>query len=107
MEESCFMEHRDLIPEVMARAAITQALKPPVEIRSQPAAAAGTLDAVFIRAVQDAFALTLHDWVSSHQAEITDRLKPMIRQWMDEHLPSPIEAAVATEVRRSVAARRR
>ena len=69
------------------------------------AAPAGTLDALFARAIQDAFTPTLQEWVDSHHAEILDRLKPLIRDWMDDNLPALIEATVTKEIRASTAAR--
>ena len=61
----------------------------------------GSLDALFLRAVQDAFTPTLQDWVDSHNAEILDGLKPLIRDWMDSNLPALIEAAVTKEIYRA------
>jgi cell pole-organizing protein PopZ len=68
------------------------------------AAGGGTLDALFLKAIQDAFTPTLQEWVDSHHAEILDGLKPLIRQWMDENLPSLIETAVTKEITRASAA---
>lgn len=31
---------------------------------------------------------------------VTDLMKPMLREWLDEHLPAIVEAAVEREVRR-------
>jgi cell pole-organizing protein PopZ len=70
------------------------------------AAGGGTLDALFTRAIQDAFMPTLQEWVDSHRAEILDELKPLIREWMDENLPNLIEAAVTKEITRASAAAR-
>jgi hypothetical protein len=74
-----------------------------------PAAAAtgGTLDALFLRAIQDAFTPTLLEWVEGHHAEILEQMKPLIRDWMDENLPSLIEAAVTKEISRAANARGR
>jgi hypothetical protein len=66
----------------------------------------GTLDALFLRAIQDAFTPTLQEWVESHYPEILDRLKPVIRDWMDENLPSLIEATVTKEIARAASASR-
>lgn len=41
------------------------------------AAGGGTLDALFLRAIQDAFTPTLQEWVDAHHAEILDGLKPL------------------------------
>jgi cell pole-organizing protein PopZ len=104
--ESSPMETEDLISDT-ARGAVTRAVAPLDEIQNPAPAEPGTLDAVFIRAVQDAFAPTLQEWVDGHQTEIMDHLKPMIREWMDEHLPPLIEAAVAKEITRAIPPRRR
>ena len=70
------------------------------------AAGGGTLDALFLKAIQDAFTPTLQEWVDSHHAEILDGLKPLIREWMDENLPNLIETAVTKEITRASAATR-
>lgn len=67
----------------------------------------GTLDAIFVQAVQSAFQPTLKDWVDGHKPEILESLKPLIRAWMDEHLPPLIEAAVAKEISRAASTRKR
>ena len=69
--------------------------------------ATGSLDAIFVQAVQGAFQPTLKDWVDGHKAEILESLKPLIRAWMDEHLPPLIEAAVAKEIGRAASTRKR
>ena len=71
------------------------------------APAGGSLDALFLRAIQDAFTPTLQEWVDSHHAEILDQLKPLIRDWMDDNLPSLIETAVTKEISHAAAARPR
>ncbi len=76
--------------------------KAPVEYKAPPA---GTLDWLFVQAVQSAFQPTLKDWVDGHNSEIMNSLKPLIRAWMDEHLPPLIEAAVTKEITRAAAAR--
>lgn len=60
----------------------------------------GDVEAVFARAVQDAFQPTLRNWVDSHGDEIVNRLKPLIREWMDQNLPELIESAVQQELSR-------
>ena len=62
----------------------------------------GNLDAAFERAVQNAFAPAIHDWIDGRGNEIMDQLKPLIRQWMDANLPSLIENAVSNEIPRAV-----
>ena len=101
------MDTDDLISDT-ARSAVGRAFaKLDGETPKQPSAPAGTLDALFTKAVQDAFAPTLQEWVDGHHAEIMDSLKPVIRDWMDAHLPPLIEAAVTKEISRADAERSR
>ena len=65
------------------------------------------IDALFARAIQDAFEPTLQGWVDDHRNEIVSRLSPLIREWMDENLPSLIESAVQKEIARAVRSRKR
>ena len=67
----------------------------------------GSIEAVFTRAVQEAFDPTLQAWVDDHGEEIVSRLSPLIREWMDENLPPLVEAAVTKEISRAVRSRRR
>jgi cell pole-organizing protein PopZ len=66
-----------------------------------------SVEAVFARAVQEAFDPTLQDWVDNHGEDIVSRLTPLIREWMDKNLPSLVEAAVTKEISRAVRSRRR
>jgi cell pole-organizing protein PopZ len=67
---------------------------------SAPAGGAGnTLEALFLRAIHDAFTPVLQEWVDNHYDEILDHMKPMIREWMDDNLPELVEATVAREIR--------
>lgn len=66
-----------------------------------------SVEAVFARAVQDAFDPTLQEWVENHGEDIVARLTPLIREWMDKNLPSLVEAAVTKEISRAVRSRRR
>jgi cell pole-organizing protein PopZ len=66
-----------------------------------------TLEALFLRAVQDAFTPTLQEWVDGHSSQIMDQLKPLIRAWMDTHLPQLIESAVQKEIARAAGTRKR
>jgi len=60
----------------------------------------GSIEAVFTRAIHDAFVATLKEWVDVHHGEILNEMKPMIRSWMDENLPPLIQSAVASELGR-------
>jgi uncharacterized protein len=102
------MDTDDLISDT-ARSAVGRAFaKLDVEApKQQSGLGGGTLDALFTKAVQDAFMPTLQEWVESHHAEVMDSLKPMIRDWMDANLPRLIEAAVTKEISRAAAERPR
>jgi len=60
------------------------------------------LQTVFARAVQDAVTPSLQQWVNSHEGELIEALKPMIRIWMDEHLPRLVENVLKQELGRAV-----
>lgn len=64
--------------------------------------AAGTLEPVFARAVQDAVTPTLQSWVKSHEAELVQAIKPLMREWMDANLPQLVEAVLKQELGRAV-----
>jgi cell pole-organizing protein PopZ len=75
-----------------------------------PAPASGTgntLEALFLRAIHDAFTPVLQEWVDNHYDEILERLKPMIREWMDDNLPALVEATVTREIRAAAPPRTR
>jgi cell pole-organizing protein PopZ len=109
-----FMEPDDLISE-STRSAVGRVFESieeePAPMRmssaSSSAAAGGSVEAVFRRAIQDAFEPTLQQWVDAHSGEILERMKPLIRDWMDQNLPSLIEGAVQREISRAVKPRRR
>ena len=69
----------------------------------QVALKAGSIEAVFNDAVQQAFRSALKEWVDDHSNDVMDQLRPLIRAWMDEHLPPLIEAAVIKEISRAAA----
>ena len=103
------MEDDDLISDSTRHAVerVFQSLDAEQPPRPSFAPPGGSVEAVFIRALQDAFQPTLQGWVGEHTGDIMEHLKPLIRQWMDENLPSVIEGAVQKEVARAVKARRR
>ena len=65
------------------------------------------VEAVFDRAVRETFDPVLAKWLGDNAGTIVDRMKPMIREWMDEHFPPLLEEAVRAEVARVVRARKR
>ncbi len=75
-----------------------------------PAAAIAPVDGasvenVFERAVRESFEPVLQKYLSDNSAAVIDRMKPLIREWMDEHFPALLEGAVRAEVERVVKAR--
>jgi cell pole-organizing protein PopZ len=60
------------------------------------------LETVFARAVQDAVAPSLQQWVNNHETDLMEALKPIIRNWMDEHLPRLVENVLKQELGRAV-----
>lgn len=61
----------------------------------------GSIESIFQDAVQQAFRSALKEWVDDHSGDVMDQLRPLIRAWMDEHLPPLIEAAVIKEISRA------
>jgi cell pole-organizing protein PopZ len=72
-----------------------------------PRAAGGSIEAVFERAIAEAFEPVLVKWLSANTDEVMQRMRPLILEWMDENLPTLIEAAVQKEIARAVKTRRR
>jgi len=72
-----------------------------------PAGTGNSLEALFLRAIHDAFTPVLQEWVDNHYDEVLDRMKPLIREWMDDNLPALVEATVAKEIRAAAGPRGR
>ena len=86
-----------------SREAIDRAIESLDKVSEEYSSFAGTmLETVFERAVQDAVAPSVQDWVNKHQVELTEALKPMIRAWMDDHLPRLVENVLKQELGRAV-----
>jgi uncharacterized protein len=64
-----------------------------------------SVETVFERAVRESFEPVLQKYLSDNSAAVIDRMKPLIREWMDEHFPALLEGAVRAEVERVVKAR--
>ena len=52
--------------------------------------------------MQDGVASSLQQWVNGHETELADSLKPMLRDWMDLHLPRLVENVLKQELGRAV-----
>jgi hypothetical protein len=79
--------------------------RPAPEPRSFSASMGGSVEAVFERAVTEAFDPVLHNWMDKNKDDLMAAVKPLIREWMDEHFPALLEGAVRHEVERVVKAR--
>jgi uncharacterized protein len=78
----------------------------PVSATVRTAAPVGaSVEAVFERAVAETFDPVLHKWMDANKADLMAAVKPLIREWMDEHFPALLEGAVRNEVERVVKAR--
>lgn len=72
---------------------------------ARPAPDGDSVEAVFERAVRDAVGPHIDQWMSGQKNELIAAMKPLIRDWMDEHFPALLEGAVRDEVARVVKAR--
>jgi cell pole-organizing protein PopZ len=64
-----------------------------------------SIENVFERAVRESFEPVLAKYLSDNSGAVIERMKPLIREWMDEHFPALLEGAVRTEIERVVRAR--
>jgi hypothetical protein len=64
-----------------------------------------SVETVFERAVRESFEPVLQKYLSDNSATVIEGMKPLIREWMDQHFPALLEGAVRTEVERVVKAR--
>ena len=72
---------------------------------SAPSVEGLSVEAVFERAVRESFAPVVNQWLGGNADAIVERMKPLIREWMDEHFPALLEGAVRDEVARVARAR--
>ena len=64
-----------------------------------------SVETVFERAVRESFEPVLKAYLSDNSAAVIERMKPLIREWMDAHFPALLEGAVRAEVERVVKSR--
>jgi hypothetical protein len=77
-------------------------------VSGSPAPVGGLpLEAVFERAVGEAFGPVLRQWLGDNAETIIERMKPAISEWMDEHFPTMLEDAVRAELARAIKLRGR
>jgi len=78
----------------------------PVHVEQPTAMPDGaSVQAVFEKAVRDGFGPVLHQWLGDNSDDVVEKLKPLVREWMDEHFPALLEGAVRAEVERVARAR--
>jgi uncharacterized protein len=76
---------------------------PPVRHAAPLAPVDGSsVENVFERAVRESFEPVLQQYLSDNSAAVIEGMKPLIREWMDEHFPPLLEGAVRAEVERVV-----
>ena len=82
--------------------------EPVAQVRSHAPIApvdGASVEAVFERAVRESFEPVLYKYLSDNSGAVIEGMKPLIREWMDEHFPPLLEGAVRAEVERVVKAR--
>jgi uncharacterized protein len=75
--------------------------------RAATAADGSSVESVFERAVRESFEPVLQKYLQDNSQLVIERMKPLIREWMDENFPTLLENAVRGEVERIVKARTR
>ena len=80
---------------------------PAVAASVAPAADGDSVEAVFERAVRGAVGPHVDQWLDGQKDALLTAMRPLIREWMDEHFPALLEGAVRDEVARVVKARGR
>jgi cell pole-organizing protein PopZ len=66
-----------------------------------------SVEAVFERAVRGAVGPHVDQWLDGQKDALLAAMRPLIREWMDDHFPALLEGAVRDEVSRVVKARGR
>lgn len=96
-------DKRDPVLSDTSRQAIGRAFETLDKASEQYSAfAGGMLETVFSRAVQESVAPSLQAWVSSHETQLLEALKPIMREWMDANLPRMVESVLKQELGRAV-----
>ncbi|MGN6514420.1 MAG: DUF2497 domain-containing protein [Rhizomicrobium sp.] len=64
-----------------------------------------SVEEVFERAVRESVGPHIDQWMANQKDQLLAAMRPLIREWMDEHFPAILEGAVRDEVARAVKAR--
>lgn len=78
---------------------------PPAASVPVPPIDSASVQAAFEKAVRETFDPVLHQWLGDNSETVVERMKPLIRAWLDEHFPALLEGAVRAEVERVARAR--
>ena len=70
----------------------------------KPLSEGSSVQTVFEHAIRERFNPVVSSYLSAHADEIIEKMKPLVREWMDEHFPAILEGAVRNEVERTVKA---
>jgi cell pole-organizing protein PopZ len=106
-EEGIFSEKtRQKLSDALASIgpeAAQPAPEPHVETGAEaPAVMAGeTIETVFARAVKEAFDPVFQKWLADNRDALVARMKPEIRDWLDENFPALLEDAIRSELARA------
>jgi cell pole-organizing protein PopZ len=79
----------------------------PIARAAAPASTApvgASVQDVFEHAIRQMIGPITGEFLKAHADEIVERMKPIVREWMDEHFPAILEGAVRNEVERAVRA---
>jgi uncharacterized protein len=95
----------DSFASIQAPKAEPAAAAPAPTAVAAPLADGASVQAVFEKAVRDGFGPVLHNWLGDNSDAVVEKLKPLVREWMDEHFPALLEGAVRAEVERVARAR--
>jgi cell pole-organizing protein PopZ len=80
----------------------------PQRPQQAPAAAGGSsVESVFERSIRESFEPVLKKYLDDNSQLVIERMKLLIREWMDENFPALLENAIRGEVERIVKARTR
>ncbi len=106
-QEGFFSEGtRKAIHETFARLEpVSEEVSRPAESIPVNAAPVGaSVQDVFEHAIREKVGPIASEFLRMHADEIVERMKPIVREWMDEHFPAILEGAVRNEVERAVRA---
>ena len=59
-----------------------------------------SVENVFARAVRESFEPVLQKYLTDNSGAVIECMKPLIREWMDEHFPTLLSGAVRAEMER-------